>query len=85
MLPCRRGGEIEEAVAETFIKTISPTAREAALLAKEIIKADHDAALEHWSLQVERIRYEATQAERRFRIVELENQLVARTLETQWE
>jgi hypothetical protein len=36
-------------------------------------------------LQIERLRYEADKAERRFRAVEPENRLVARTLEDQWE
>jgi hypothetical protein len=36
-------------------------------------------------LQVERARYEAERAERRYRAVEPENRLVARTLETEWE
>jgi len=36
-------------------------------------------------LQVEKFRYEAERAERRYRTVEPENRLVARTLETEWE
>ena len=35
----------------------------------------------HWQLKLERARYEATRAERQFDAVELENRLVARTLE----
>ena len=38
-----------------------------------------------WRLQVERARYQAERAERRYRKVEPENRLVARTLETEWE
>ena len=41
--------------------------------------------LKQFRLQVERARYEAERAERRFRNVEPENRLVARTLETEWE
>ena len=36
-------------------------------------------------LEVERARYEAERAERRYRTVEPENRLVARGLETEWE
>lgn len=84
---CMRVGgvKIDEAVSATFLEAISPAAIEAALLAEENIKTDHDAALEQWSLQIERLRYEADRAERRFRTVEPENRLVARTLENQWE
>jgi len=38
-----------------------------------------------WRLEVERARYEAERAERRYRSVEPENRLVARGLETEWE
>jgi hypothetical protein len=58
---------------------------EAALLAEENLEADHEAALTQWRLQVERFRYEAERAERRYRSVEPENRLVARTLEIEWE
>lgn len=84
---CMRVGgvKIDEAVAETFLKAITPAAIEAALVAEKNIEVEHDAALEQWRLQVERLHYEADRAERRFRAVEPENRLVARTLETQWE
>ncbi len=84
---CMRVGgvTIDTAMAETFLEAISPAATEAALLAENNIEADHDAALDQWRLQVERYRYEAERDERRFRAVEPENRLVARTLETQWE
>jgi hypothetical protein len=39
----------------------------------------------HWQQQLERARYDAQQAERRYRVVDPENRLVARTLEQQWE
>jgi uncharacterized protein YndB with AHSA1/START domain len=55
------------------------------LLAENNIKANHEAALAQWRLQVERARYEAQRAERRYRAVEPENRLVARTLETECE
>jgi hypothetical protein len=42
-------------------------------------------ALAQWRLAVERARYETERAERRYRTVELENRLVARGLEAEWE
>ena len=57
----------------------------AALRAAEALEADHDAALAQWHLQVERARYEAERAERRYRQVEPEHRLVARGLERDWE
>jgi len=84
---CMRVGgvTIDAAVADAFLDAINPAAIEAALLAEKNIEAEHDAALEQWRLQVERFRYEAQRAQRRFNAVEPENRLVARTLETQWE
>jgi excisionase family DNA binding protein len=57
----------------------------AALAAAEQLEANHDAALEQWRLAVERARYEAQRVERRYRVVEPENRLVARGLEAEWE
>ena len=57
----------------------------AALQAAEALEADHDAALTQWRLQVERARYQAERAERRYRQVEPEHRLVARGLERDWE
>lgn len=84
---CMRVGgvTIDDAVTKAFLEAINPAATEAAFLAEKNIDADHDAALEQWRLQVERFRYEAERAERRFSAVEPENRLVARTLEIQWE
>lgn len=79
------GVKIDTVVAEAFLEAITPAATEAALLAEKNIEGDHDATLEQWRLQVERLHYEADRADRRFRAVEPENRLVARTLETQWE
>jgi DNA invertase Pin-like site-specific DNA recombinase len=84
---CMRVGgvKIDEAATNAFLDAITPAAMEAALLAEKTIEADHDAAVSQWRLQVERFKYEADRAERRYRAVEPENRLVARTLEAQWE
>ncbi|MBN1930042.1 MAG: recombinase family protein [Desulfobacterales bacterium] len=79
------GRKIDEAVSEAFLDAITPAAIEAAVLAENNIEAEHDAGLKQWRLQIERLQYEADRAERRFRSVEPENRLVARTLENQWE
>jgi len=79
------GLAIEQAVADAFITAVTPAAVEASLLTVEQLQADHDAALSQWRLEVERTRYEAERAERRYRNVEPENRLVARGLESEWE
>jgi uncharacterized protein YndB with AHSA1/START domain len=79
------GVRIDQAVVRAFLDTVNPAGIDAALLAEDNIQADHEAALAQWRLQVERARYGAQRAERRYRAVEPENRLVARTLEAEWE
>jgi DNA invertase Pin-like site-specific DNA recombinase/predicted DNA-binding transcriptional regulator AlpA len=79
------GVQIDQAVADAFLKALTPAAVEATQLAIEQLEADQDAALSQWRLAVERARYEAERAERQYRAVEPENRLVARGLETEWE
>jgi recombinase-like zinc beta ribbon protein len=76
---------IEQAVANAFLEAVTPAALEATLLTVQQLQTNHDAALSQWRLEVERARYEAARAERRYRNVEPENRLVARGLETDWE
>ena len=79
------GGQIDAAVARAFLEALTPAGIKAVVLAAEQREADQDAALAQWRLAVERARYEAERSERRYRLVEPENRLVARGLEQQWE
>jgi DNA invertase Pin-like site-specific DNA recombinase len=79
------GGRLDEAVAGALLQALTPAGVKAALAAAEALEQDHDAALSQWRLQVERARYEAERAERRYRQVEPEHRLVARGLERDWE
>lgn len=82
----RMGGvQIDRAVVKFFLETVKPAGIEAALAAEANLETEHDAALAQWRLEVERTRYEAERAERRYRAVEPENRLVARGLEAEWE
>ena len=79
------GMVIEQAVADAFLQAITPAAIEAVRLSVEQLEANRGAALSQWRLEVERTRYEAERAERRYRAVDPENRLVARGLESEWE
>ena len=79
------GLQIDKAAAEAFRRAVEPAGLQAAVRAAERLEADHDAALAQWRLAVERARYEAQRAERRYHAVDPENRLVARGLEAQWE
>jgi DNA invertase Pin-like site-specific DNA recombinase len=79
------GTVIEQVVANAFLEAITPAAIEAMRLSVEQLQSNHDASLSQWRLEVERTRYEAERAERRYRTVDPENRLVARGLEAEWE
>jgi DNA invertase Pin-like site-specific DNA recombinase len=79
------GARIDKAVSVAFLEAIAPAGMEAALRAEELIEFERENALAQWRLQVEQARYQVERAERRYRKVEPENRLVARTLEAEWE
>ena len=79
------GVQLDQAVAGAFLAALTPAGLQAAVAAAERLEADHDAALAQWRLEVERARYQATKAERRYLAVDPDNRLVARGLERDWE
>ena len=79
------GVQIDAAVTDAFLAALNPAGLKAVVVAAEQLEADHDTALAQWRLAVERARYEAERAARRYRAVEPENRLVAQGLETAWE
>lgn len=76
---------VDEQVVNAFLQAVTPVAVEVTIEALRQIESHQEAALSQWRLAVERARYEAERAERRYRAVEPENRLVARGLETEWE
>jgi hypothetical protein len=81
----RVGGQaIDAAVADAFLAALAPAALQACLAAQQL-EDGHDTALTQRRREVERARYDATRAERRYRAVDPENRLVARGLETEME
>jgi DNA invertase Pin-like site-specific DNA recombinase len=79
------GVQVDDAVTKAFIAALEPAKLTAAVAAAERLEADRDTALKQWRLAVERARYEAQRAERRYRAVDPDNRLVARGLEREWE
>jgi DNA invertase Pin-like site-specific DNA recombinase len=79
------GRQIDAAVAAAFLASLAPAGLQAALRAAQQLEADQDAAMAQRHRDVERARYEAQRAERRYRAVDPENRLVARGLEAEWE
>lgn len=79
-----RGDSIDEAVARSFLQAIEPAHLEVSLATLEQIEAQALKFERQWELRLERCRYEADLARRRFIAVEPENRLVARSLEREW-
>jgi hypothetical protein len=79
------GVQIDQAVSQALLEAVQPGAIDAALAAAEQLEADGNAVLAQWRREVERKRYEAQRAERRYRAVDPDNRLVARGLEAEWE
>jgi len=79
-----RGDRIDEAVARSFLQAIEPAHLEVSLATLEQIEAQALKLERQWALRLERGRYEAELARRRFIAVEPENRLVARSLEKEW-
>jgi DNA invertase Pin-like site-specific DNA recombinase len=79
------GVQIDAAVAAAFLAALTPAGLAASLQAIEQLAADHDTTLAQFRRELERARYGALRAERRYRAVDPDNRLVARGLEAEWE
>jgi DNA invertase Pin-like site-specific DNA recombinase len=79
------GCQIDAAVTAAFLAALAPAGLEASLKAAEQLEADHETTVEQFRRDVERARYGAQRAERRYRAVDPDNRLVARGLEAEWE
>jgi DNA invertase Pin-like site-specific DNA recombinase len=79
-----RGDGIDAAVARAFLEAMRPAQLEVSMAALDRV-ADQARQLDRqWQLTLERARYEAELARRRFLAVDPENRLVGRTLEREW-
>jgi hypothetical protein len=79
-----RGDHIDEAVVHAFLEAIQPAHLEVALSALEQVEARARQIDQQWQRQIERAQYEADLARRRYRAVDPDNRLVARSLEREW-
>jgi DNA invertase Pin-like site-specific DNA recombinase/predicted DNA-binding transcriptional regulator AlpA len=79
------GVQIDQAITQAILTAVTPAGIAAAVQAAAGLDAQDDAAIGQRRRDVERHRYAARQAERRYRAVDPENRLVARNLEAEWE
>ncbi len=76
---------IDEAVSQVFLEAVQPAHLEAALAALEQVEAERQRLATRWQQRLERGRYEADLARRRYERVDPDNRMVAAELERQWE
>ena len=84
--PCQwiRGATVDAAVSEALLQTVAPAAIEVALAVQHEIAERVEQAEALRCAQLERVRYEAELARRRYMLVDPGNRLVASTLEADW-
>lgn len=78
------GAALDEAVGELLVELVTPLALEVALRVDGELEARRQEADELRSKHVERVRYEAELARRRYLKVDPDNRLVADELEREW-
>lgn len=75
---------IDEAVARLFLKVTQPPEVELSLAVAREVERQAGEVNRQWRLRLERARYEARLAERRYKAIDPDNRVVARTLEREW-
>ena len=78
------GVSIDEAIGQLLVETVTPVALEVSLAVQEELRAQHEEADRLRKKRVERARYEAELARRRYMRVDPDNRLVADSLEAEW-
>jgi DNA invertase Pin-like site-specific DNA recombinase/transposase/uncharacterized small protein (DUF1192 family) len=78
------GRRLEMAVSRLFLDAMAEGQLEIHLAALRALSERDDATVTQLELQLERARYEAARVERQYNVVEPENRVVARTLESRW-
>ena len=79
-----RGDGIDRAVANALLEAITPAQLEISLATFEALEAQAQQLDQQWQRRLERARYEAELARRRYVAVDPDNRLVSRSLEKDW-
>jgi hypothetical protein len=75
---------LDDAIAERVVAAVTPVTIELALEALTSLEERDHAIGAQWRRRIERARYEADLAERRYEAVDPHNRLIASTLEQRW-
>jgi hypothetical protein len=72
-------------IEELFLQSMAPAELDVSLAVEREVTQQSEALDRHWTVRIEHTRYEAQRAERRYKSVDPENRVVARTLAREWE
>jgi hypothetical protein len=79
------GRRIDEAVEKLFLETMVPSELELSLAVDHEVAGQAEELAKQWRARREQAAYEARRAEKRYKAVDPDNRVVARTLEGEWE
>lgn len=83
--PGLAAGPLDELVSREVLRALEPAAVELSLQAEGDLRREREQLDRHWQQSLQRARYDAELAQRRYQAVDPDNRLVAATLERQWE
>jgi DNA invertase Pin-like site-specific DNA recombinase len=78
------GARIDEAVEQLFLETMVPSELELSLAVDQEVAGQAEELAKQWRARREQATYEARRAEKRYKAVDPDNRVVARTLEREW-
>ncbi len=81
---CVLGADLDRAIGDLLVETVTPLALEVTLAVQEELQSRAEEADHLRRQQVERARYQAELAQRRYLRVDPDNRLVAESLEADW-
>src|SRR5260370_4705938 len=76
---------LDDAIAARLLTAVTPLTIKLALEALTSLEERDKAIAAQWHRRIERARYDADLAERRYEAIDPRNRLVARTLERRWD
>lgn len=79
------GEEIDRAVEKVFLDAITDSKIDFAFSVAKEVEQQATEVNQQWKLQKERLEYAVRLAERRYKAIDPDNRIVARTLEREWE
>jgi len=79
------GARLDAAVEQLFLDTMVPSELELALAVDHEVAGRAEELAQQWRARREQAAYEARRAEKRYKAVDPDNRVVARTLEREWE